>query len=134
MLAFSPPPSLVLRGHSTQERRAARRELKNLAKTEAVSEEEQAKKLAEVELREQEELLHSQLNDTSQVAGNPEELRNAVCVGSSFMGTPFLFLPTRSVLQLDDFHTSCVSPATAVAAMVMAACQVPSSLSHVCTT
>eukprot|EP00903_Cladosiphon_okamuranus_P007562 g7336.t1 len=51
---------------STQEQRAARRELKNLAKTEAVSEEEQAKKLAELELREQEELLHSQLSDTSQ--------------------------------------------------------------------
>lgn len=52
---------------STQERRAARRELKTLAKTEAVSEEEQAKRLAELELREQEELLHSQLSDTSQV-------------------------------------------------------------------
>ncbi|CAM9878888.1 unnamed protein product, partial [Hapterophycus canaliculatus] len=51
---------------STQERRAARRELKTLAKTEAVSEEEQAKKLADLELREQEELLHSQLSDTSQ--------------------------------------------------------------------
>lgn len=53
---------------STQERRAARRELKNLAKTEVVSEEEQAKRLAELELREHEELLHSQLRDTSQVA------------------------------------------------------------------
>lgn len=53
---------------STQERRAARRELKTLAKTEAVSEEEQAKKLAELELKEQEELLHSQLSDTSQVS------------------------------------------------------------------
>lgn len=52
---------------STQERRGARRELKNLAKKEAVSEEEQAKKLADLELREQEELLHSQLCDTSQV-------------------------------------------------------------------
>lgn len=61
------PSSLILRGRSTQERRAARRELKNLAKTEAVSEEEQAKKLAELELREHEELLHSQLSDTSQV-------------------------------------------------------------------
>lgn len=52
---------------STQERKAARRELKNLAKTEAISEEEQAKKLAELELQEQEDLLHSQLSDTSQV-------------------------------------------------------------------
>lgn len=55
------------RGCSTQERRAARRELKTLAKTEAVSEEEQAKKLAELELKEQEELFHSQLSETSQV-------------------------------------------------------------------
>lgn len=52
---------------STQERRGARRELKNLAKKEALSEEEQAKKLADLELKEQEELLHSQLSDTSQV-------------------------------------------------------------------
>lgn len=52
---------------STQERRAARRELKTLAKAEAVGEEEQARRLAELELREQEELLHSQLSDTSQV-------------------------------------------------------------------
>ncbi|CAM9167382.1 unnamed protein product [Pylaiella littoralis] len=51
---------------STQERRGARRELKNLAKKEALSEEEQAKKLADLELKEQEELLHSQLSDTSQ--------------------------------------------------------------------
>ena len=53
---------------STQERRAARRELKTLAKAEAVSEEAQAKKLAEMEMREQEEMLNSQLADTSQVA------------------------------------------------------------------
>lgn len=52
---------------STQERRDARRKLKTLAKAEAVSEEEQAKKQAELELKEQEELLHSQLCDTSQV-------------------------------------------------------------------
>lgn len=54
--------------YSTQERRGARRELKNLAKKEALSEEEQAKKLADLELKEQEELLHSQLSDTSQVS------------------------------------------------------------------
>lgn len=53
--------------HSTQERRAARRELKTLAKSEAVSEEEQAARMAELDLREQEELWHSQLCDTSQV-------------------------------------------------------------------
>ncbi|CAN0242881.1 unnamed protein product, partial [Ascophyllum nodosum] len=51
---------------STQERRAARRELKTLAKAEAVSEEAQAKKLAAMEMREQEEMLNSQLADTSQ--------------------------------------------------------------------
>ncbi|CAN0147132.1 unnamed protein product [Ectocarpus sp. 6 AP-2014] len=59
-------PNAKVAPPSTQERRAARRELKTLAKTEAVSEEEQAKKLAELELKEQEELLHSQLSDTSQ--------------------------------------------------------------------
>ena len=52
---------------STQERRDARRQLKTLAKTETVSEEEQARKQAELELKEQEDLLHSQLCDTSQV-------------------------------------------------------------------
>eukprot|EP00904_Undaria_pinnatifida_P013262 jgi/Undpi1/9066/HiC_scaffold_26.g11526.m1 len=51
---------------STQERRDARRQLKTLAKTETVSEEEQARKQAELELKEQEDLLHSQLCDTSQ--------------------------------------------------------------------
>lgn len=48
-------------------KRAARKELKSLAKSEVVNEEEQAKETAELELREQEELLHSQLSDTSQV-------------------------------------------------------------------
>lgn len=52
---------------STQEKRAARKELKTLAKKETTNEDEQARRLAEVELREQEELLHSQLSDTSQV-------------------------------------------------------------------
>ncbi|CAB1108352.1 unnamed protein product [Ectocarpus sp. CCAP 1310/34] len=61
-------PNAKVAPPSTQERRAARRELKTLAKTEAVSEEEQAKKLAELEIKEQDELLHSQLSDTSQLA------------------------------------------------------------------
>lgn len=52
---------------STQERRSARRELKTLAKSEAVSEQEQARRMAELELREQEKLLHAQVADTSQV-------------------------------------------------------------------
>ncbi|CAM9614854.1 unnamed protein product [Choristocarpus tenellus] len=52
--------------HSTKQRRAARRELKTLTKAEAANDEEQAKRLEEVELKEQEDLLYSQLSDTSQ--------------------------------------------------------------------
>ncbi|CAM9572540.1 unnamed protein product [Sphacelaria rigidula] len=51
---------------STQEKRAARKQLKTLAKSEATIDEEQARKMAELEIREQEELVHSQLADTSQ--------------------------------------------------------------------
>lgn len=66
LLKYNDAPFIRILDGSTQERRAARRELKTLAKCEAVNEEEQAKRMIEIELREQEELT-SQLADTSQV-------------------------------------------------------------------
>lgn len=59
---------------STQEKRAARKQLKTLAKSEATIDEEQARKMAELEIREQEELVHSQLADTSQVNQSAEKV------------------------------------------------------------
>ncbi|CAM9321461.1 unnamed protein product [Discosporangium mesarthrocarpum] len=52
--------------HSTKERKAARRELKTLTKAEIVKEEEQIRRMEELELKEQEDLLRSQISDTSQ--------------------------------------------------------------------
>lgn len=82
---------------STQERRGARRELKNLAKKEALSEEEQAKKLAELELKEQEELLHSQLSDTSQVSLVLVQI--IMLHGCRFTHLPCFAMPVKFVLS-----------------------------------
>lgn len=52
---------------STQERRWARRELKTLAKSEAASDEQQARRMAELQLKEQEEALNTKPSETPQV-------------------------------------------------------------------